>query len=98
MSSTDEDWYQVIDSIKVVNLSIGLVYFKHSQSVRVSSYVKDIHDGERTLIHTEWKIEPFTNTFDKKVRWVRKLIQELLLHELDECLLVSGQRIFDPHK
>jgi hypothetical protein len=30
-------------------------------------------------------------------RWVRGCLQELVLHELDECLAADGRRIFDPH-
>lgn len=29
---------------------------------------------------------------------VRTLLAELLLHELDECIYVRGERVFDPHK
>lgn len=29
---------------------------------------------------------------------VRRVLLQMLAHELDECLLVEGERLFDPHK
>lgn len=29
---------------------------------------------------------------------IRETIKWILAHEVDECLLVNGERIFDPHK
>lgn len=44
------------------------------------------------------KICPPTCTTSKsQVEFFRQLAHELWLHELDEQLLVNGQRLFDPH-
>ncbi len=32
------------------------------------------------------------------IREVRRMLREALLRELDECLLIDGERVFDPHK
>ncbi len=31
------------------------------------------------------------------LRWVRDTAHNLITHELDECLLFDGRRVFDPH-
>ncbi len=31
-------------------------------------------------------------------RWVRGVVMRFICHEVDECLLVAGERVWDPHK
>lgn len=63
--------------------------------------VPDRTRGEWTEVHHEKLIpKPTWQTYSamSKGALVRTLFRELLLHELDEQLLVNGQRMFDPHK
>jgi hypothetical protein len=40
---------------------------------------------------------PTDLALDVSLRWVRELARRVVLHELDECLLVAGRRHWDPH-
>lgn len=58
--------------------------------------VPDIHTGKMQTVHVEWPA--FDNLNDENAfRFVRMLLREILEHELDECLLLDGVQVNDPH-
>lgn len=32
------------------------------------------------------------------LRWLRKVVLDAVVHELDESIMVGGERVFDPHR
>ncbi|MGN6107247.1 MAG: hypothetical protein ACTHU0_19220 [Kofleriaceae bacterium] len=64
--------------------------------LRVSIKVPDIHTGEPTWVHTMAPVERI-DTEGRAVSRVRSAILKALEHELDECLLLDGKQVRDPH-
>lgn len=44
------------------------------------------------------KITPLPPSQRSALNWVRSVIRDAVLHELDECLIVDGTRLWDPHE
>jgi len=50
-------------------------------------------------IHIEIDLVLPTSAPDQHAdRWIRAILRWFVLHELDECLLVEGDRKYDPHR
>jgi hypothetical protein len=51
-------------------------------------------------IHVEFNGYAATELVDDMgfAAWVRLIVRDILMHEIDECLSVDGTRPFDPHK
>jgi hypothetical protein len=69
-----------------------------TRMVKVEMQVRHRDTGERTRIVIA---NSFPDDLDKDPRaladFVRYMVREALLHELDECLYLDGKRLNDPH-
>lgn len=64
--------------------------------------IADRDSGKADFLHTvsvdapssdlAWAADPA-----RAVAFVHKTLRSMLLHELDECFVVDGKRVFDPH-
>ncbi len=49
------------------------------------------------IVHHRFKI-PMPRPDQTSVTWIRDMLRDVYLHELDEWIHVGGLRIFDPHR
>lgn len=54
--------------------------------------------GETICIRSNDLGESIFSAYADPVEYVREALQRFVLHELDECLYVDGERRWDPHK
>jgi hypothetical protein len=71
--------------------------------LRVTFHVSHRDTGAPTETSQEFTISvqalaPLRNSNAVVLAEVRALIKSMLIHELDECILWGGDRVFDPHK
>lgn len=77
-------------------------YETAAQRVNISARVADRDTGlpayiaNSNLVFDDAPV--FRGDVLERARFVRRLLLDMLAHELDECLYVNGERIFDPHK
>lgn len=69
-------------------------------TIRVALWVTDRDSslGMRTRLHHMVNVESPLETREQVLALARKAIHEVLLHEVDESILVAGVRVFDPHR
>ena len=62
--------------------------------------VYDRDTGEPMLLRSECMARELfmPGSFAIAIQFLRDYVRDLLLHELDECILVEGVRLYDPHK
>lgn len=68
--------------------------------LRVSCRLMNRDDAMETIVvnfHSAETLDRFQSVEDV-ARFVRKAITAAILHEIDECFYVDGQRPFDPHR
>lgn len=63
-----------------------------------SLQVKSIETNEMIWIRSSVSVD--ISNFDQRdfLKFVQKQVHFMVVHELDECFMVEGMRIFDPHK
>jgi hypothetical protein len=71
--------------------------------IRISVCVRvwDRNDWETsiwTFFTEDVTCDVLNNKFKSPVGWVRGVLQRIVIHELDECLLVDGRQHVDPHE
>lgn len=84
--------------IKLKDFPIPLEYwveeYDYSYRITVAMPCKDRDEGDPIKLFLYF-------TYDKdyytEVEAVREALAETMLHEIDECLYVDGDRVFDPH-
>lgn len=58
----------------------------------------DIHTGEhQTVHHMHHAYVDQVLTEDQMLDVILRMVRSAVLHELDECLLVNGEQVNDPH-
>lgn len=62
--------------------------------------VPDVYNPERlTTVSMQYRVEKFDHIGEKvALAMVRECIRELEMHEIDEWIMVRGEKIYDPHK
>ncbi len=73
--------------------------------IRIEIQVRDRATGEKIPLQQRVNFQPFyfQGMEPNKVEYhvlerIRYALKQLLTHEVDECLLYRGQRVFDPHR
>lgn len=62
----------------------------------ISMVANDRDTGEEVTLSFSAPMPPWFGP-EKGVLWLRERLAQFLIHELDECMLVDGKRIYDPH-
>lgn len=51
----------------------------------------------KTIPLTSQRVLPAYSTEERAFDFIRACARDFIIHELDECILVDGKRIYDPH-
>lgn len=83
-----------------VHLSIesngGVVYLRMG-ATEPESKEANPKDPRHIMLQVDIPV-PSVMPDERSARWVRALVRWLVLHELDEWIVVDDKRIFDPHR
>lgn len=83
-----------------MSLAVEFVELGDALRVVIKMRVKDIHSAEDINVYSA---EQFDHEYlmahrdDYIVRAICALVKRAVMHELDECLLVDGKQVHDPH-
>lgn len=78
-----------------IPLNIFVEEYDYIYNVRVNMYVRDREDPKKEILLT-FTHNYFRDDFSRPEA-IRHMLHYAMTHEIDECLLVDGKRIFDPH-
>lgn len=98
----------VVDSCKLENFPIKINLYITPDRIHYSSVTLHIHSvvkdrdrgtnldvGQTHILYVD-ELERMSES--TLTRTVFRAVEELVCHELAECFVVNGQRVFDPHK
>lgn len=85
-------------AIELRNFPLGIKYFveeyDYCYRIQVSFLCADRDDGKPVELFLYYS---YGKDQYSKVEAIRTALIESLTHEIDECLFVEGERVFDPH-
>lgn len=87
-----------MDTVELKSFPIPLEYFieeyDYCYRIQVAFPCTDREDGKpiKLFLYYSYDKEQYS-----RLEAIRTALIESLTHEIDECLFVNGQRIFDPH-
>jgi hypothetical protein len=84
------------------NLKFSHSYFMDNFCMRLDMLVRDVDTRAlKPLTFQRAKFSPEQYTIghptEMALRMIRSFIRESILHEIDECTVVNGVRLYDPH-
>lgn len=102
-----EKFRQMIDKVDLrhfafpIKLSVGYGSSEHDIVIRASSWVQDRDTGRAIEVCREMELRPLGPAGDvdeqAMLYFVRRVIKELVEHEVDEAFHYDGKRVWDPH-
>ncbi len=55
-------------------------------------------DADVEVVYSESAPNLYLEDENQRLRFIHSVVRKAVDHELDECFVVNGRRIFDPHK
>lgn len=83
---------------KISSIHCNLVEERGVKVMRVTFFVPAVNTGAPSTVSIEKEWPSGIFNVDVTNQMIREAIHEAVLHEVDECLMIDGKRLFDPHK
>lgn len=88
-----------------ITVNVGIPVALHVDEVdgrevlRVELAVRDHETGETIKVSTRRPVQPLGMlTNEEAAEVVRDLVRIAFMHEIDEAISISGERVFNPHR
>lgn len=96
-------WHRYLLAVEVrlpgIPVALGVVEEEGREIVSVELTVPCHRTGETIKVRTRRPVMPLAMMTDAEAEnVVRDLVRIAIFHEVDEAIVIDGQRVFDPHE